>query len=159
MNKVSFILIFTYIFAMPLFAACAPAQPSVTSSAELAGSQDERVAHVTAILNKISTPPTTILDANLLEERIGDGNLGPSDVRTYIQLQVTPTEIARWQEMLTTLPTSPSFVAPANAPSWWIEESEFGKLGFYEPTALIGANGWVAIGMNQGTIYIYSFTT
>lgn len=159
MNKVSFILIFTFFFAVTLFAACAPTQTAVTSSTELAGSQDERVGSVAAILNKVVAPPTTIVDAHLLEERIGDGNLGPSDVRTYIQLNVAPHEIARWQEILTTLPKSPSFVAPADAPSWWVDESEFETLDFYEPDALIGGNGWVAIDRNRGTIYIYSFST
>lgn len=136
-----------------------PSRPTQSSFVEVVGDQPKRVTTIKAMLTEIHAPPTPILDAQFVEEQIGDGELGPSDYRTYTRVDVAPGDIAAWQAILTPLDAAPSYAAPPQAYTWWVQDDAFVNLQFYAPDTLTNrTNGWVAIDAQKGTIYIYSFT-
>jgi hypothetical protein len=144
-----------------LFAACSQKQqPANISYFEAVGDQAKRVATVTGMLSRIQALPTPLADAEFVEEKIGDDNLGPADYRAFTMLVIAPENIAAWQAMLTPLADRPDYQAPDQPYSWWLTQDAFNALQFYAPDQLTGrANGWVAVDLEAGTIYIYSYTT
>lgn len=155
MYTVRFILI-----AYLLLVACTPSRPAEISYFEVVGTQARRVEVVTAMLAKFNALPTPIVDAQFVEEKIGDDELGPADYRAFTLLEIAPENVAAWQDILVPLDTTPGHAAPSQPTSWWIAEDAFASLQFYAPDTLTGkTNGWVALDPQSGKIYIYSFTT
>jgi hypothetical protein len=120
-----------------------------------------RVANITTQLSRGGKLPGLLLDANFLEEKIGDGVLGPSDFFAFYALTVPVADIPAWQAALATSPVvngPAKYAAPKSSVSWWLSEEEFGKLELFGPKPLTDRfNGWLAISPD-GRIYIYSFT-
>jgi hypothetical protein len=115
---------------------------------------------VTAVLAKPDALPTTILDARLVEEQIGDGYLGPADYRTYIMVTVAPADVAAWQAALTELSDTPAYNAPSQPYGWWPDPDRFGAMRFYAPDSVTGrTHGWIALDSQSGEIFIFTFTT
>lgn len=160
MHIVRFLLI-SYIGLFAL-TACKPSPPrtSAISYVEVVGDQAKRVNVITAMLTKSSTLPTTMIDAQFVEEKIGDGELGPADYRTFALIEIEPSDIAKWQGNLTPLAQIPSYAAPSQPYEWWVDEDAFATLLFYEPAPLTQHfNGWIALDPQQGKVYVFSFTT
>jgi hypothetical protein len=156
MNRVGRLLIFTLWLAM----SCAAPVAITPAHTEITGTQAERVQAITEMLSKQDAPPTPILDAHFVEEQIGDGNMGPSDFRTFVMITVAPERVATWQAALSPLDTQPGYTAPAQPYAWWIGKDRFATMSFYAPDTLTGrTNGWVAIDERTGEIYIFTFTT
>ncbi|MBE9061067.1 hypothetical protein [cf. Phormidesmis sp. LEGE 11477] len=132
---------------------------SQVSVYQIKGDRTERTASVSAILNENVAPPTAILDANFLQQQLGDGEFGPSDYQTFYFVEVASQDIAQWIQLLTPLTPSPNYIAPAQPIDWWITRDDFTTLQFYEPSALFGeTHGWVGVSAQTGRLYIFTFT-
>lgn len=136
------------------------------STHEVDGSKAERVARITKLLSKTGPLPGAILDANFVEERQGDGKLGPSDFKAFYALSVAPADLPAWKAALSKSKPANAFAndgeikraAPGKAQSWWVNSSDLGKLEFFSPQSLTGnANGWVGIAPD-GRIFVHVFT-
>jgi hypothetical protein len=150
---------FVIVTCLLALAACSPTNAPKTSLHEVTGSSSERVAAVSAIITKHKAPPTAILDARFLEEQTGDGNLGPSDFRTFYFVEVAPQDVARWTDVLTPLSGMAEYDAPAQPREWWIARDAFASLQFYRPDSLTGrSHGWIGVSPQTGRIYIFTFT-
>lgn len=119
-------------------------------------------AHLIAIKSTFLTGahglPLNLLNAHYAQEQLGDGNLGPSDYRNYIYVELEPSEIAQWQAALPPI-NKPSYISPAQPLDWWVSKSTFDTLQFYSPELLIGTqNGWVALEPKTGQVYLFTFT-
>ncbi|MCC7054495.1 MAG: hypothetical protein IT355_14595 [Gemmatimonadaceae bacterium] len=139
----------------------APAPPPRTS-VEIKGTAAERIAAVQKMLRVPPALAATILDAQAMEERVGDGRLGPADFAGFQVIRVAPGHVAEWRTRLTPVTTgtdAPAFVEPSTPVSWWVSGPEFASLDFFAPEALTGrTTGWIGVHAASGTIYIYSFT-
>ena len=148
------------LFLICSMAACSPKRPA-ESSHEITGTQTARVAAVTKIVTTHSQLPSPLLDANFVEERTGDGNLGPSDFRSFAVLSVAPADLPAWRTALTPLEAHnipPAYAALKHTLPWWLPAADFSGLEFHSPKSLTGRpNGWVGIAPN-GKIFVYSFT-
>ena len=138
----------------------APASnPAAHSVYEAIGTRQQRTQAVSALIAKHSSLPTAIEDANFLEERTGDGELGPSDYQDFYVVQVARQDVQRWSQQLHPLQQAPEYVAPPQSRSWWIDRKAFSSLQFYEPVPLTGrSTGWIGISRQTGKIYIFTFT-
>lgn len=142
-----------------LISACSAAERTPTKAFEVTGSQAERVASVVAGLLPPEALASGVLDAHLLEERIGDGNFGPADYQTFIHLIVAPHDVARWKAELHLRSSSATYAAPAAPPAWWLTEQRFNQLERFDSATLVGHNGWITLDATSGEIFIYFFTT
>jgi len=143
-----------------LLGACSP-KKSAESAEEVTGTQTERVAIVSRILSNVSPLPGVLVDGNFLQEKTGDGSLGPSDITTFCAVKVDPANLPAWRAALKPLEphNSPAkYVAPKKPESWWLTAADFGGLEYFSSKDLTGrVNGWVGIAPD-GRIFIYSFT-
>lgn len=139
-------------------AGCSPDSPAQTSH-EITGTQAERVAAVSRIITRNGPLPSALIDAHFLEERTGDGMLGPSDFASFLALTVAPADAGAWRSALPPLQGSqPGYRSPRQPVSWWIAASSFTGLTFHDPKPLTGQlHGWVAIAPD-GRIFIHTFT-
>lgn len=160
MRTVSFLLILIMVATANITAACGSKPPPDISYYEATGTPAKRIANITAMLTKYHAPPTALMDAQFVEEKIGDGDKGPADFRTFFMIQVAPKNVNAWQDILTPLTTIPEYTAPTQMHEWWVAKEDFAKLQFYAPDLLAGrSNGWVAIDPQSGKIFIYTYTT
>lgn len=140
--------------------ACTSKRP-MESSLEITGTQTERIAAVSQVIGTRGSLPSPLLDAHFVEERTGDGQLGPSDFTAFYALTVAPTDLAAWRSALPTIQpqnTPPKYAIPKQPVKWWLTHDEFLRLTFYSPKSLTGrSNGWVGIAPN-GRIFVYAFT-
>jgi hypothetical protein len=138
----------------------APTPPAKVTSFAVQGEQAQRVSAISATLSRVSAPPTPILDAQFVEEQIGDNQLGPADFRAFMLIEIVTGDVAAWQSLLTPPDQQPTYAEPSQPNSWWLTEAHFATLQFYAPEALSSrANGWIAVDAKRGRIYVYSFTT
>jgi hypothetical protein len=150
---------FVIIISVFALTACRSGGVPKTLVHELTGDHTQRVAGISAILTQYKAPPTAILDAHFVEEQIGDGNLGPSDFRSFYYLEVAPQDIARWTQLLTPLTAMAEYASPTQPRDWWIARDRFTSLKFYKPNTLTGrGHGWIGISQQTGRIYIFTFT-
>jgi hypothetical protein len=147
---------------LPLLVACSP-PPTFQA---MGGTRPERVARITRLLSTAAPPPGALLDAHFLEERTGDGRLGPSDFEAYDALILAPADLPAWRAALSRPTPWNHFsndddikrAAPAQPQPWWVSEDDVNSLEFYSPASLTGnANGWVGLAPD-GRIFVYSFT-
>jgi hypothetical protein len=118
------------------------------------------VAEMSALLAKQQAPPTPILDAYFRQERIGDGELGPADYRTFWMIAVAPADLPQWQALLSPLDTPPDYQQPATPQAWWITQADFTALTFYKPESLTNSvHGWIGVSSATGRMFIFTFTT
>jgi hypothetical protein len=161
MRDVRFILIFIVLLGL-LLPACSssPGRPAQVTYEAVEGEQAQRVEIISSMLERLHPLPTALIDAHFVEEKRGDGMLGPSDYRTFARLIVPPEQIAEWQAILVPLNGQPAYAAPAQPTDWWVDKAGLPALTFYEPAPLTGrSNGWIAIDNQNGIIYLYSYTT
>jgi hypothetical protein len=149
-----------FILILNCFMASCGNQASNTTH-EIAGTQAERVAAVSKIIIRNAPMPSLLRDANLVEEQIGDGQLGPSDFKSFGVLSVAPADLPAWRAVLMPLEEQnkhPQNDAPKAPCTWWLSAADFSRLEFYSPKLLTGRiNGWVGIAPD-GRIFMYSFT-
>lgn len=128
---------------------------------EVTGTQVERVAAVSKIMIRNAPLPSLLQDANFVEEQTGDGQLGPSDLKSFGALSVAPADLQAWRAVLVPLEEQnihPQYAAPKVPNTWWLSAVDFSRLEFYSQKLLTGRiNGWVGIAPD-GRIFMYSFT-
>jgi hypothetical protein len=136
------------------------------SSQEWQGSKEERIEKITKLLSKSTPLPGPLLDAHFVEEKTGDGRLGPSDFESFYALTIATADLPAWKAALSKSKPANTFsnaaeikrAAPSKAEPWWVTEADLGKLEFYSPQSLTGnANGWVGMSAD-GKIYVHVFT-
>ena len=138
--------------------SCGKKTPASTSF-EVTGNVTQRIAAVVKLLSKKTQPPGTILDANFLEEKTGDGELGPSDYSDYFALTVPVDSISKWKTLLKPLPQKPNYTKPTSPITWWISAEDFTSLEFYQHSPLFNRGfGWVGISTNSNKVYIHTET-
>ena len=139
--------------------ACGKNRAPKSSVHEVNGSVVTRAATISAIIAKHKAPPTIIRDAQFVEERTGDGVLGPSDFRAFCLVEVAPQDVSRWTQILSPLEMTAEFAAPIQPRDWWIARDAFAALQFYKPNILTGRiHGWIGVSKQTGRIYIFTFT-
>jgi hypothetical protein len=153
-------LVILVMIACLFITACSPVRPPTRTFYEVTGSQAERVDTITALITKLQSPPTPLLNAYFVEEKIGDGEFGPSDYRSFYRLDIAPDQVQSWQSILSPLNATPDYATPSQPYAWWLPEADFATLQFYAPELLTGrSNGWLGIDLESGQIYIFTFTT
>ena len=146
----------TLLLAVMMFvtSGCSP----TNEVSEITGTAAERVAGVSRVIEAHAALPSEIIDAHLVEIRIGDGQLGPSDYRSFIWIKVSPDDIGKWKSVLSTPPAdSPAYDAPPTKPAWWLPESDYIKLTKYDSLTLFNRHGWIAID-DEGNVYALTYT-
>jgi hypothetical protein len=151
-----------------LIAACGPSaskqagrEDSPSVAANNGVTDKERVAAITKQLSQSGKLPGILLDAQFLEEKAGDGVLGPSDFFAFYALTVPPADIPAWRTALAASPVdkgTEAYAAPKAATPWWVTQADYQKLELYGPKSLTGrSHGWVKLSPD-GRIFIYAFT-
>ena len=109
------------LFILATLCGCSGSQ---NQTHEITGTTAERVAGVTRVIESNAELPSDILDAHLIELQFGDGQLGPSDYRSFIWIKVSADQITKWKSALKTPPDdSPAYDAPPSKPKWWLSET------------------------------------
>lgn len=153
------ILVFAFTFS-----ACSKETPKHPPYFEVQGTSTERIAEIAKLLKPNIVPLESIVDAHFIEETKGEaGGLGPTDYCGYYALNVTPQNVALWEQALKPLadydlPKREHFSSPAHAKSWWITKQQFSALKFYDAFDLTSRSGWLGISQT-GQIYIAGCTT
>lgn len=151
--------------ALLLVTSCGPRASSTEISTSPAATKpatvEERVEIITKQLSRKGKLPGVLLDAQFLEEKVGDGVLGPSDFQAFYALTVPVADVLAWRAALAGSPLvngSGGYAAPKAATPWWVSEADYRKLELFGPKSLNGRfNGWVGLG-SDGRIFIYAFT-
>lgn len=132
----------------------APAKQAATEKVQ-------RVATITKQLSKHGKLPGALLDAQFVEDKVGDGAIGPSDFFAFYALTVPVADIPAWRAALTTSPVdkgTQAYATPKAAAPWWVTKADYQKLELFGPKSLTGrSHGWVGIAAD-GRIFIYAFT-
>jgi hypothetical protein len=119
------------------------------------------VATITRQLSRNGKLPGILLDAQFLEEKVGNGVLGPSDFLAFYALTVPVADLPAWRAALAATPVvngPAAHAAPKSATPWWVSTTDFEKLELFGPKSLTGRfNGWVGLAPD-GHIFIYAFT-
>lgn len=148
------------LFLVCLMPACGP-NPAVASSKEISGTRTERVAAVSALINRHAPLPSPVLDAHFIEEQTGDGASGPSDFTSFYALNVGPSDLPSWHSALPAIEPpdrAPDYVSPRQPCPWWLSLHDFATLKFHSQKSLTGrSHGWLGIAAD-GRIFIYTFT-
>ena len=116
---------------------------------------------ITKQLSKHGKLPGALLDAQFVEEKKGDGVLGPSDFFAFYALTVPAADIPAWRAALAASPVdieTEAYATPKVAVPWWVSKEEYQKLELFGPKSLTGrSHGWVKLAAD-GRIFIYAFT-
>jgi hypothetical protein len=128
------------------------------SEGEISGTTAERVAAVKRVIESSAAVPSTIDDAHLFELQFGDGQLGPSDFRSYIWIKVSADNIAKWKSVLKTSPYDPpAYDTPPSEPKWWLTRDEFEQLTKFDTFAMFQRHGWIVVD-GDGNIFARTYT-
>lgn len=112
-----------------------------------------------ARIAKHMNAPTNLEFGDHVEERIGDGNLGPSDLKSFTHLKFPADSIRPWTPSSERLTARPPYAQPKEMTSW-VDEATFRKLEFYRASPLLGASdGWIGLSRSTGEIYVFTFTS
>ena len=129
-----------------------------TQTHEITGTVAERVAGVSRVIQSNATLLSTITDAHLVELQFGDGQLGPSDFRSFVWIKVSADDIPKWKVGLKSPPIdSPAYDSPPSKPGWWLPQSTFAQSTKYDSHAFFNRHGWVVI-QDDGNIYALTYT-
>lgn len=150
-----------------IFTSCRPnaAQPSAgdrspSAPASQAAADNGRVAKITKQLSRNGKLPGVLLDAQFLEEKVGDDVLGPADFSAFYALTVPVADLPAWRAALAASPVlngPAKYAAPKVLTTWWLKSEEFGKLELFGAKPLTGlVNGWVGLAPD-GRVFIYAF--
>lgn len=132
-------------------------KPKKTVS-EVTGSTQERVAAVSRIIRSKTGELTGIADARLIEIRIGDGQLGPSDFQSYVWIKLSPDDCKTWTDSLKSPPdATPRYSAPPTNADWWLTSEAFVELKKYDSWSTFGRQGWIVVD-EDGNVFAMTFT-
>jgi hypothetical protein len=153
--------IFLALGAAMMLAACASpggARGPQQTISEFTGTSAERIDLVTKILGGPAALPSTPLDANGLEVKIGDGVLGPSDYVRFMMLRIDAADVQRWKDSSKALIQKPQYSEPSTRPNWWVSQLDYEKLTFRGISTFTEvADGWMGV-HDDGRVFIVVIT-
>lgn len=99
----------------------------------------------------------------LIEEKRGDGQLGPSDYELFVRIDIDPSQAQAWRAHLKPQATGEplaQFKRPRYEVDWWPKESPLSTArAVGGPTLWKGArHGWAALTPEGNRVYLYSYT-
>ncbi|MEM7184533.1 MAG: hypothetical protein AAF518_26790 [Spirochaetota bacterium] len=101
--------------------------------------------------------PGKILDAKFVEEKLGDGFLGPSDYRFFAHIQIVTSEVELWEKSLgNSLADTNYYNYPKEKQDWWFSKLDFQQVQKYPPNLFNCIHGWVVV--RNATVYVYTYT-
>ena len=140
-----------------LFVICGCSGPQ-NQTHEIEGTAAERASAVTRLIESNATLPSKITDAHLIDFQIGDGQLGPSDFRSFAWIKVSPTDVVKWKAALTTVPqNSLSYESPPTKQEWWLTQLSYNNETKFDARTLFDRPGWIIV-QDDGNVYVYSYT-
>lgn len=149
------------LFAVTVLTGCLIDGPSGSASKTTTtfdGTTAERIANIEKIIGANGPLPSALVDAQGLEEQLGDGRLGPSDYRFYCWIKIAAEDVAAWKQTLTPLSGTAEDMQAPGPPAWWLSPAQFQALPKFGPKPLFGrTHGWVAIAAD-GNIWVMTFT-
>ena len=147
---------------MLFVAGCHPATQSnrkpKTTTSEVTGTKEERIAAVSRIVLWAGDTQLQIDDARLIEVKIGDGQLGPSDYQSFLWIKLSPDQVTAWTAELTPLSKVPHYSVPPTKTDWWLTKEVFDEAVKYEARNRFGRSGWTVI-TKDGNVFAMTFTT
>ncbi len=155
-----------FVAAALVISACKPGDSTkpdgIAATAQSDAAQIKaRVETITKQLSRHGKLPGALLDARFVEDKVGDGVLGPADFSAFYALSVSAADIPLWRAALAASPVvngPAAYAAPKAPAAWWASRDQFSKLELFGPKSLTGRfNGWVGLAPD-GRIFIYAFT-
>lgn len=118
------------------------------------------------IVSKLIKDPSalpSIKAAYIMEETLGDGELGPSDRRLFMRLDIKPESMPQWGALIEPQQDKAAeavFVSPHLKEPWWPAHSPLPRARLIgKPTLLKGSlHGWAALSEAGDRVYLYSYT-
>lgn len=118
------------------------------------------------VVSKLIRDPSvlpSIKAAYIMEERLGDGELGPSDRRLFMRLDIKPESMPQWGALIEPYQDKAAeavFVSPHLKEPWWPAHSPLPRARLIgQPTLLKGSlHGWAALSEAGDRVYLYSYT-
>jgi hypothetical protein len=117
------------------------------------------------VVSKLIRDPSvlpSIKAAYIMEETRGDGELGPSDRRLFMRLDIKPESMSQWGELIEPHEDKSQavFVTPHLKEPWWPAHSPLPRARLIgKPTLLRGSlHGWSALSEAGDRVYLYSYT-
>lgn len=146
-----------------LMAGCEKAPEATSKSRLVHSSSSDTVSEVAALIKDRARFPPEIVDAHHVEYTVGPRSrgldIGPVDYVSYLSLQVPVKDIESWTKNFKRLDNLPQFSRPECPCEWWVTQSEFASLEFYEPYHLSHrSRGWIGIARQEGKIYLATRT-
>lgn len=127
---------------------------------ELSGTKADRASAIARLLPTVAPYAElsdAIEDAYLIEQKFGDGVLGPADYCSYFWIAVPPEQVGRWKSVLQPITKAPPYEVPPTNPSWWLTPADFDLLPKYDPFPLFQRDGWIAVDA-RGAIFARTCT-
>jgi len=118
----------------------------------------ERASFIKTIIKRNHTIPGNIFEAECIEEKIGDGFLGPADYTFFAKISIDENQVESWKQALGEQILNRNYNSPKIPKEWWVSESDFMNLKFYPPNIFGRNNGWVGISNDGATLYIMTYT-
>jgi len=114
---------------------------------------------MTEILENRISLPSSILEAECIEEQEGDGRIGPSDFTFFAKIVVEKADFASWKSAAGQGISKWDYRSPKTSLPWWPTKGLADKLDMYAPKPFFGrSNGWVGFAADGQTIYVLTFT-
>ncbi|PCJ31354.1 MAG: hypothetical protein COA90_06265 [Gammaproteobacteria bacterium] len=132
------------------------------STNDLPRTPEEKLQVIKRLIERNINLPSEIISVNYIEEVQGQGgDLGPTDFKFYLRIEVKPNVIKHWCKGLNRpYNNSTRYSEPKSSQSWWLKESSFSNTMLYETKSYFNSyNGWIYLDKKQGFIYVYTFTT
>lgn len=118
----------------------------------------ERVIQMTNLLERKMPLPGPILEAEYLEEQVGNGFLAPSDFYFFAKLIVSKDDFGLWKSVTGEKIAKWDYLTPKADLPWWPTKSEAEKLLKFSPKQMFGrSHGWVGFSSDNKTIYVLTF--
>jgi|GEM_PF-3245881 len=151
------------ILSVCLITACQPSsrtQLAPPQISEVEGTKAQRIETVTKILVNQEPLPSPLQDAYFLQQKIGDGELGPSDYVSFAMLDINPGDLSAWRSKLLLLKKRPGYAQPQSLKDWWVTAADYPTLELYELSPYTNRiHGWIGIDPKTSKIYVFTFTT
>ncbi len=131
-----------------------PAAPAARQEA----SNSATAGRIEAVAHQIGLAAANVVRAEQVQERIGDGVLGPSDVVTFTVFRMQEAALAAWSPKGSKRTGRPTYVSPKAMPNW-VGRTDFEQLEFFDASALAPQSGWVGVARTRGNVYVFTATS
>ena len=129
----------------------------------LEGSLEERLSRLDAMMrppSKTTDLPSVPTSVEVIQYKIGNGMLGPSDYQTYYHFKIDPSEVWRWHALLEHggPPSLREYIPAPEGFTAWLSREEFDKTSKYAAHHWFrGELSWLVL-FADGDVFVYSET-